>query len=247
MDKVTQVSIDGQRYSFVAGNIVNCLCGAQASDYTKMLVPAEGAEVAPGVIVSVLFTEGNTAGFAGVRRVYSSDGETFYSDPGLTNQITLPPVGCYTIEHIAGEEYDMSAYPVLTAVGNTAAPVCDGKGKPCGGQLWDAGDTVYFLYTGEKYIATISPNIKEQVTFSKSMNIYGDAKIFITDAGVTLTLAFNGTEGSVADIFAFYDCTITYYTDANTTATLSMKAGTNVKFVLFNGWKFTGVYGAVWN
>ena len=246
-DKVTRVNIEGATYGFVAGNVVSALCGAQAADYVKVLVSQVGADIVPGVIVAVDFTNGNDAGFAGVRRVYSSDGLTFYSDPSLTNQITMPPVECYTMEHVGGEEYDMTAFPVLLAAGNAAAPVCDSRGHPCGGQLWVAGDTIFFLYTGSKFISTLPPDIKEYVTFSKSLQVSGDTKTFITAAGVTLTLPMGGAENAIVDIFAFYDCTLVYYTDANTTATLNMKAGTRVQMVLFNGWKLNGVYGAVWN
>ena len=247
VEKVTRVNIDGQLYSFVAGNVVTGRCGAQASDYIKTVVSQDGADIVPGVIVAVDFTNGNDAGFAGVRRVYSSDGVTFYSDPSLTNQITLPPIECYTMTHISGEEYDMTAYPVILAAGMSAAPICDSRGHSCGGQMWSAGDTIFFLYTGEKYIATLPPDFKEHINFSKSLIVSGDTKVFITSAGVTLELPFAGAEGSTLDIFAFYDCTITYYTDANTTASFSMLAGTSVKFILFNGWKFVGIYGAVWN
>lgn len=88
---------------------------------------------------------------------------------------------------------------------------------------------------------------KETVSASKSATVLGDMIYFVDTASVTLTLVFGSTQQVRAEVYAIADCTVTYYTDANTAVSLSMVAGTCATFVYFNGWKFNGVYGAVWN
>ena len=152
MDKITQVNIEGHNYGFVAGQAVRGVSGAQAADYVKTVILPEGASLVEGMLLAVTFVNGNTAGFAGTQKAYSSDGETFYWDDQLTDPITLPPVGCYTMTLVSGEEYDYAAYPVWS-INGVAQPFCDSRGHPCGGPLWASGDTVTVLNLDGKYIA----------------------------------------------------------------------------------------------
>lgn len=88
---------------------------------------------------------------------------------------------------------------------------------------------------------------KETVSASKSATVQGDMIYFVDTASVTLTLVFGSTQQVKVEVYAIANCTVTYYTDANTAVSLSMIAGTRATFVYFNGWKFNGVYGAVWD
>ena len=88
---------------------------------------------------------------------------------------------------------------------------------------------------------------KQVVTANQAFTVTNDIKILVNTSGVTVTLNFDSEEGAVAKVFAFQACTITYYTAQGTTASLSMSAGTTAVFIYFNGWKFNGIYGAVWN
>ena len=96
-------------------------------------------------------------------------------------------------------------------------------------------------------IAQLPIGSKTVVSSTTSLDIDGDSQIFIDTASITLTLGYDSTALSKAEVYAFEDCTVSYYTDANTTATLNMVAGSRATFIFFNGWKFNGVYGAVWN
>ena len=89
---------------------------------------------------------------------------------------------------------------------------------------------------------------KIEVTTSRTITTTDDVRLLVNTASLTITLGFSGNEnGIVVQVFAFVATTITYYTASGTTATLSMSAGTNATFVYFNGWKYNGIYGAVWN
>lgn len=96
-------------------------------------------------------------------------------------------------------------------------------------------------------IADALSSTKQVVTSSQAFTVTNDIKILVNASGVTVTLNFDSEEGAVAKVFAFQACTVTYYTAQGTTATLSMSAGTTAVFIYFNGWKFNGIYGAVWN
>ena len=96
-------------------------------------------------------------------------------------------------------------------------------------------------------IALLPIPVKTTISSSQALTVQQDTVMYIDTANITVTLSFGSTQRSKVDIIAIEDCTITYYTDANTTASLSMLAGTSATLVYFNGWKFNGVYGAVWN
>ena len=86
------------------------------------------------------------------------------------------------------------------------------------------------------------------ITENTAMALTKDFKIFVNGQSLTLTLNFQGSvQGSVADIFAMNDCTVVYETDLSTTEQVSMQAGTRIRLLYFNGWKYCGEYGAVWN
>jgi len=88
---------------------------------------------------------------------------------------------------------------------------------------------------------------KVTLSASRADTVQGDTIYFIDTASVVLTLNFGSTQRADVEVHALSACTVTYYTDANTAVSLSMSAGTRAKFIYFNGWKFNGVYGAVWN
>lgn len=96
-------------------------------------------------------------------------------------------------------------------------------------------------------ISALPVGIKMVVSTSQSITASSDLKIFIDTANITLTLNYGSTSQYSAEIYAIEDCTVEYYTDANTVATLNMEAGTRATLLYFNGWKNDGVYGAVWN
>lgn len=88
---------------------------------------------------------------------------------------------------------------------------------------------------------------KVTLSASRADTVQGDTIYFIDTASVVLTLNFGSTQQTDVEVHALSACTVTYYTAQSTTASLSMSAGTRAKFIYFNGWKFNGVYGAVWN
>ena len=155
MDKVTKVNCEGHDYGFVAGNALKGVSGALASDYVKIITLSEGADLVEGCLLAVTFVNGNSAGFTGTQKAYSSNGTVFYSDPAMTEQITLPPQDCYTMTLVSGTEYDYKAFVCLNVNGVTV-PFCDSKSIPQGGSMWAAGDTVTMLYMGNKFVAILS-------------------------------------------------------------------------------------------
>ena len=89
---------------------------------------------------------------------------------------------------------------------------------------------------------------KVTVSSSQTLSASNDTRALINTSGITLTLPFSdNVSGAIVEVFAFQACTVTYYTAQGTTASLSMSAGTIAVFIYFNGWKFNGIYGAVWN
>ena len=83
---------------------------------------------------------------------------------------------------------------------------------------------------------------------STSVTAIGDMRIFATASGITITLEYGTTEiGTLVEVYAVSNCTVTYYTGQGTTASLSMATGTKASFIYYNGWRFDGAYGAVWN
>lgn len=155
MNKVTKVNCEGEDYGFVAGGALKGVSGASASEYIKVVVLPEGADLVEGCLLLVTFVNGNTAGFYGTKTIYSSNGTTFYYDQAMTDPVTFPPAGCYTVTHASGNEYLYQAFPVLS-VNGVVAPFCDSKGHPYGGAAWSAGDSVTMLYMGDKFVAILS-------------------------------------------------------------------------------------------
>lgn len=153
MDKITQVNIEGHNYGFVAGQAVRGVSGAQAADYVKTVILPEGASLVEGMLLAVTFVNGNAAGFSGSISVFSSDGETFYYDAQMTDPVTLPPDHCYSIEHVAGDEYVYLAY-VCLSINNVLTPVSNASGYLSGGPLWESGDTVLFVYFSDFFMMT---------------------------------------------------------------------------------------------
>lgn len=149
--KITGVNVDGQVYEFVAGQAVTGACSALSTDWVKPLTLPEGTDLVGGLIISVLFLNGNSVGFKGAKTVYSSDGENFYYDQAMTDPVTLPPEGCYSMTLVSGDEYSFSAWPVMT-YGGITLPICDSRGYKAGGPLWDAGDTVSIIFYATGYV-----------------------------------------------------------------------------------------------
>lgn len=151
MDKVTQINVAGQVYELVAGNAVEGSCGSAADAFVKLTVLSSNAPFVDGMMMAVTFEYGNTAGLKNPITVYSSDGVTFYYDQAMTDAVTLPPVECYTVELVSGNQYKFQSFPALS-VNGVLKPVCDSRGYPSGGNMWKDGDTVTFVYVGNKVI-----------------------------------------------------------------------------------------------
>ena len=152
MDKVTQVNIEGHSYGFISGNVIYGSCASQETDWTKNLSFSAGVDAVDGMFLAIDFTYANTAGTDRPVAVYSSDGVDFYYDQAMTDPVTLPPQRNYTVAHVSGTLYSLEEYPVM-AFGGNAYPLCNARGKPCGGSnLWNAGDTVVMLFSDGKCI-----------------------------------------------------------------------------------------------
>ena len=158
MDKVTQVNIEGKVYGFIAGQAVKGASAASAADYTKIVTIPEGANLVDGLLMAVLFVNGNTAGMDTPITVYSSDGETFYYDQAQTEQITLPPSNCYTVELISGDEYEYQEF-INISVNGVVKPLCDSHGHPTGGALWNAGDIVVIINMDDRFITLVQGKV----------------------------------------------------------------------------------------
>ena len=156
MSKLTKQNVDGVDYT-VAGCALTGTCSSAASDFVKVVNLTDGDIVADGMSVAITFAQANTAGNAPAgQTVYSSDQVTYYSDAGLTNPVTLPPAGCYHVVYTGtGNAYILYTYPVITA-GGVTAPLCKSDGSFTGGTLWSAGAIVVVLYTGGKFIISVS-------------------------------------------------------------------------------------------
>ena len=88
----------------------------------------------------------------------------------------------------------------------------------------------------------------EVTTDERVISTLIDARIFANKTDCVIILNYNNNENGVkADIVAINDCSVTYYTDSETTEILEMDAGTRAEFIYYNGWKYYGAYGAVWN
>lgn len=155
MGNVTQINVEGRNYNLVAGQATKGACTTSAAAYEKIVVLPDSTDIVVGMLVAVTFVNGNTAGFSGKKTIYSSDGTNFYWDSNLTDPVVLPPEGCYIIENVAGQEYEYQAFPVLSVNGEVL-PLCNSKGHPTGGPLWNAGDVVTFLYLEDRFIAILA-------------------------------------------------------------------------------------------
>lgn len=173
MDKITEVNVEGDRYQFVAGNAVKAGCAATAADWVKTVILPEGAVLTDGLTVAVLFLNGNTAGFTGSIDVYSDDGVHFCYDDQLTDPVTLPPDICYTMTFVEGQKYSFSAYPVIS-VNSASYPVCDSRGKPCGGPIWTAGDTIACLFLDNKFLM-LHNTVIDEVKLGSSLPVTSNA------------------------------------------------------------------------
>jgi len=114
-------------------------------------------------------------------------------------------------------------------------------------QQWATINSGLTQQSVDQDIADALSSTKQIVTSSQAFTVTNDIKFLVNTSGVTVTLNYDSEEGAVAKVFAFQACTVTYYTAQGTTASLSMSAGTTAVFIYFNGWKFNGIYGAVWN
>lgn len=89
---------------------------------------------------------------------------------------------------------------------------------------------------------------KITISSSQTVSCERDTRAIVTTSGVTITLPFGTSEvDSELTILALEDCTVTYYTDTNTSASQAMASGTKMSLLYHNGWIFSGVYGSVWN
>jgi hypothetical protein len=166
MDKVTQVNIEGHNYGFVAGQAVKGSCTSNAGDWVKTIVLPEGAELTEGMVVATLFLNTNSVGFSDPITIYSATGNVYYYDPEMTEPVTLPPYeDCYIIEHVSGTEYTYQAFPVAVINGERV-PVCDSRGRPCGGPIWSSGDTIASLYLDDKLLMLHSTTVNQVITGS---------------------------------------------------------------------------------
>lgn len=96
-------------------------------------------------------------------------------------------------------------------------------------------------------ISALPIPVKSTISSSQTLVVSRDTMYFVDTANVTLTLDFDSSNSVKAEVYAIANCTVTYYTAQGVSTSLSMLAGTRATFVCFNGWKFNGVYGAVWN
>lgn len=155
MVKLSRQNIGGIDYT-MAGCALTGVCASAASDYVKSVTLSDGDTLSDGMSVVITFANGNTAGTAPASlTIYSSDQVNYYSDSGLTQPFTLAPAGCYDIEYTGtGNAYTYTSYPVIQVEGVTA-PLCSSRGKKTSGAVWDAGDTVLTLYSGNKFMLII--------------------------------------------------------------------------------------------
>lgn len=96
-------------------------------------------------------------------------------------------------------------------------------------------------------IATLPIPVKSTISTSQTLVVSRDTMYFVDTANITLTLDFGSSNSVKVEVYAVEACTVTYYTAQGVSTSLSMLAGTRATFVCFNGWKFNGAYGAVWN
>lgn len=156
MTKLTKQNVAGTDYTMV-GCTLTGVSATSADTFLKVIFLSDGDIVADGMTVVCTFANGNTAGNApDPITIYSSDQVHYYSDSGLTQAFTLAPEGCYEITYTGtGNAYEYISYPVFR-IGDVAGPLCDAKGHPVGGELWEAGDVVMATYSGGKFLMASS-------------------------------------------------------------------------------------------
>lgn len=93
----------------------------------------------------------------------------------------------------------------------------------------------------------VGGSAKLTISSTQSVTIISDTIIFVDTSGITLTLDYITDNGYKVEVYAIEDCTVTYYTSSSATSSLSMASGTSATFIDFDGWKYNGVYGAIWN
>ena len=97
---------------------------------------------------------------------------------------------------------------------------------------------------GNELKSSYSLNIDSDTALSFSV----DSRISIDTQNITLTLNFENNEDNVkVEIYAFKDAIIRYYTDVSTYQDFSIDEGNSISFIYHNGWKYNGIFGAVWN
>lgn len=200
MTKLSRQNIGGIDYTMV-GCTLTGVCASGASDYVKAVVLSDGDILSDGMTVVVTFANGNTAGTAPASlTIYSSDQVNYYSDSGLTQPFTLAPSGCYEIEYTGtGNAYTYISYPVMQ-VGGVTAPLCDSCGKKTSGAVWDAGDAVLVLYSGNKFMIVsgltnvVTADSKKAVTSGAVADAIGKVKDIMSSLPTDAVLHYSFDE-----------------------------------------------------
>lgn len=207
MTKLTKQNVAGTDYAMV-GCTLTGVSATSAATFLKVISLSDGDIVTDGMTVVCTFANGNTAGNApDPITIYSSDQVHYYSDSGLTQAFTLAPEGCYEITYTGtGNAYEYISYPVFQ-IGNVTGPLCDAKGHPVGGELWEAGDVVMATYSGGKFLMASSAaktseaaerletprNLKVALNSTAAQSFDGSADVENIGVGGTLPVANGGT------------------------------------------------------
>ncbi len=227
MTKLSRQNVGGIDYTMV-GCTLTGVCASAASDYVKAVTLSDGDILSDGMYVVITFANGNTAGTAPASlTIYSSDQTNYYSDSGLTQPFTLAPSGCCEIEYTGtGNAYTYTSYPVIQIEGVTA-PLCDSCGKKTSGAVWDAGDTVLMLYSGNKFMVisgltnVVTAGSKKAVTSGGVYSALHGANIASSVFTVTANWIANHTT-DIRKLGNFLVCNI--FVQVTTTQTLSSVA-----------------------
>ena len=212
MTKLTKQNVAGTDYAMV-GCTLTGVSATSADTFLKVISLSDGDIVADGMTVVCTFANGNTAGNApNSITIYSSDQVHYYSDSGLTQAFTLAPEGCYEITYTGtGNAYEYISYPVFQ-IGDVTGPLCDTKGHPVGGELWEAGDVVMSTYSGGKFLMASSAakiseaaerletarNLKVALGSSNAQSFDGSADATSIGVSGTLPVANGGTGQTTA-------------------------------------------------
>lgn len=197
MDKVTKINVEGHNYGFVAGQAVKGTCASQSADWVKTIVLPEGAELTEGMVVATFFLNTNSAGFSDPITIYSATENVYYYDPEMTQPVTLPPYeDCCIITYIGGTQYSYQAFPVAV-INGVRMPICDSRGRPCGGPIWAAGDTIASLYLDSSLLmlhSTTTDQVQSGSTLPVTSGAVADYKTDTIQSGSALP----ATSGAVA-------------------------------------------------